>query len=81
MMPDPNMAARPKAFLLAWLPDPRCLDLAWLLDPDAGQSITDNNPSTICLHVPHHVEEGIAAHLVRRWMTRFDHRKTSHASS
>jgi hypothetical protein len=49
-MPDPNMVARPKAFLP---------------DQDAGQSITDDNPITICLHAPHHVKEGIVAHLVK----------------
>jgi len=44
------------------------------------QSIISGNPTIICLHALHHVEEGTTTHLVRRRMTRFGHQKASHAS-
>jgi len=41
-------------------------------------SINDN-PTIISLDAPHHVEEGMAAHLERWWMAIFGHRTASHA--
>ena len=32
VMPDPNMVARPKMLLLAWLSNSSCLGLTWLSD-------------------------------------------------
>ena len=43
------------------------------------QSINDDNLTIIGLHTPHHVEEETTAHLVRRWMTRFNHWKALYA--
>jgi hypothetical protein len=43
------------------------------------QSITDNNPTMICLHVLLHMKEGMTAHLVIRQMGRFGHQEMSHA--
>jgi hypothetical protein len=43
------------------------------------QLITGCNPIMICLHVPHHVKEGMAAHLFIQRMTIFDHQEASHA--
>jgi hypothetical protein len=42
------------------------------------QSIINGNPTIICIHAPHHVEEGTTANLVRRWMTRFGHQEASY---
>jgi len=39
------------------------------------QSIIDGNPTMICIHTPHCVEEGTVAYPVRWRMTRFDHRE------
>jgi len=44
------------------------------------QLIIARNPTLICLHVPHHVEEGTTVFLVRWQMTRFGYRETSHTS-
>jgi hypothetical protein len=43
------------------------------------QSITKDNLTIICLHVPHHVEESMNLHLMRQRMARFGHREASHA--
>jgi len=43
------------------------------------QSITNNNPTIICLHASHHVKECMVANLIRRWIARFFHRKASNA--
>jgi hypothetical protein len=40
------------------------------------QSIIDGNSTMIYIHVPHCMEEGTVAYLVRWWMTRFDHRES-----
>jgi hypothetical protein len=45
------------------------------------QSITEDNPTIICLHLPHHMKEDTASHPVRRRMARFGHRKASYTSS
>ena len=45
------------------------------------QSITNSNPTMICLHAPLHVKEGMVAYLVIQQMTRFGHRKASHVPS
>jgi hypothetical protein len=40
-----------------------------------NQLITNGNPTIICLHAPHHVEEGTTAYSVRQQMARFGHQK------
>jgi hypothetical protein len=44
-----------------------------------NRSLRDN-PTMICLHAPHHVEEDTSVHLVIWRMTRFGHREASNAS-
>ena len=46
---------------------------------ECNQLITNNNPIIICLHTPHHVQEGTIVHPVRQRMARFGHQETSYA--
>jgi len=46
---------------------------------ECNQLITNNNPTIICLHTPHHVQEDMTAHPVKQRMTRFGHQETSYS--
>ena len=41
--------------------------------------VTGDNPTTICRHVPHHIEEDTVAHPKRQRTTRFGHWVVTHA--